>query len=184
MYTIRSQRLAHPLTGIQTPASTRDGRLLRRRSKTEPPPHPLPRPNVCIAQIDSTSPPTTPARDHGLTTSTRKSTPNLPPSPLREFQPSARQPRHASSPLAPLASSCTLLPDHESPAIQNCLACPGPPAPIALSYFALKSCLNTVKFCVNLSLFFGSSVRVTSAISLSKHPASRCCWSGGCVASI
>ncbi len=50
-----------------------------------------------------------------------------------------------------------------------------------LDYLALKSCLKIVKFCVNLSRFLGSSVRVISAISLSKHPASLCCWSAGCV---
>ena len=53
-----------------------------------------------------------------------------------------------------------------------------------LPYLALKSCLNMVKLCVNLSLFLDSSVRVTSAMSLSKQPASRRCWSGGWVARI
>lgn len=51
---------------------------------------------------------------------------------------------------------------------------------VDLVHFARKSCLKMVRFCVNLSLFLGSRVRVTSAMSLSKHPASRCCWSGGC----
>lgn len=41
------------------------------------------------------------------------------------------------------------------------------------SYFTRNSCLNTVRFWVNLSLFFESKLLVTSAISLSKHCESR-----------
>lgn len=49
-----------------------------------------------------------------------------------------------------------------------------------LSYLTRNSCLNMVRFCVNLSLFFESKLRVTSAINLSKHNESRWCWSAGC----
>ena len=47
-------------------------------------------------------------------------------------------------------------------------------------HFARKSCLNVVRFWVNLSLFFGSKLLVTSVMSLSKHCERRCCWSKGC----
>jgi hypothetical protein len=48
------------------------------------------------------------------------------------------------------------------------------------NYLTRNSCLKTVRFWVNLSLFFESKLRVTSAISLSKQRASRWCWSTGC----
>lgn len=47
-------------------------------------------------------------------------------------------------------------------------------------YFTRKSCLNMVRFWVNLSLFFESKLRLTSAINLSKHTERRWCWSTGC----
>ena len=48
------------------------------------------------------------------------------------------------------------------------------------SYLTRNSCLKTVRFWVNLSLFFESKLRVTFSISLSKQRASRWCWSTGC----
>lgn len=51
---------------------------------------------------------------------------------------------------------------------------------INLNYLARNSCRNMVRFWVNLSLFFESKLRITSAISLSKHRESRWCWSIGC----
>lgn len=51
---------------------------------------------------------------------------------------------------------------------------------ILRNYFSRNSCLNAVRFCVNLSRFLGSKFLLTSAISLSKHCERRCCWSTGC----
>lgn len=48
------------------------------------------------------------------------------------------------------------------------------------NYFTRNSCLKTVRFWVNLSRFFESKLRVTSAISLSKQRESRWCWSTDC----
>lgn len=50
-----------------------------------------------------------------------------------------------------------------------------------LHYLTRNSCLNTVRFWVNLSLFFESKLRVTSAISFSKQRERRGCWSTACI---
>lgn len=52
------------------------------------------------------------------------------------------------------------------------------------SYLVRNSCLKMVRFCVNLSLFFDSRLRLTSDMSLSKVTERRCCWSGGCVGQV
>ena len=49
---------------------------------------------------------------------------------------------------------------------------------------AFASCLNTVRFCVNLSRFLLSRLRVTSLISFSKHPSIFPRFAGGIVAAI
>lgn len=43
------------------------------------------------------------------------------------------------------------------------------------SYLVRNSCLKMVRFCVNLSLFFDSRLRLTSDMSLSKVTERRCC---------
>ena len=50
-----------------------------------------------------------------------------------------------------------------------------------LQLLGTESVLNLFRFWENLSLFFESRLRVTSAISLSKHRESLWYWSGGCI---
>lgn len=55
------------------------------------------------------------------------------------------------------------------------------PSPGIKAYLTRNSCLNTVRFWVNLSLFFESKLRVTSVMSFSKQRERRGCCSGGCI---
>jgi hypothetical protein len=66
-----------------------------------------------------------------------------------------------------------------------CLLTPTPrphplplPRPLALHTLVLKSWRTRVRFCVNLSLFFGSRLRCTSVIRRSRQ-ADRCGWRSG-----